>query len=135
MVSDRCPMATGIIQTLVPSDTWVQSVVIRNPVLNLYNSRGKSTKKKKKQNIEIWNRTNAATFNDNDTTGIAGSFSPVTIDLSQVSELEVSVYIDQNLVGIPFFLNANLGSDARVLYTPEPSSPSLGVSRETLHGA
>ncbi|KIM27724.1 hypothetical protein M408DRAFT_310561 [Serendipita vermifera MAFF 305830] len=113
-------MATGIIQTLVPSDTWVQSVVIRNPILNLYNSRGKSTKKKKKQNIEIWNRTNATTFNDNNTTGIAGSFSPVTIDLSQVSELEVSIYIDQNLVGIPFFLNANLGSDDRVLYTPEP---------------
>ena len=82
-------------------------------MLNLYNTKLPPVLHTVEDQL-LWDSTEPYEFCD-DSRGIAGSFSPATVDLTKPSYINVVVHVDKNLVGVPFRLQGNLGVDVGLL--------------------
>jgi len=88
------------------------------PVLNVYNTKVPPVIERTSGQL-IWDSANAAAYEDNNA-GIAGSFSPVTVDMTRQATVEVTIDVDANLVGVPFCIQADHGEDERVIFNDAP---------------
>ena len=106
-----------------------------DPVLNIYNTQTPSQNRKAANQV-IWDSANPHGNDDNTTTGVAGSYSPVTMDLAAAAVyLNVTINITNDLIGVPFYVQADLGADLNVLNNPNPllfTSAGTQVIRATI---
>lgn len=51
---------------------------------------------------------------------IAGSFPPVTVDMTGQATVEGTIDVDANLVGVPFYIQADQGEDGSVISNDVP---------------
>ncbi|MCJ1391166.1 hypothetical protein MMC18_004028, partial [Xylographa bjoerkii] len=96
----------------------VANLKMPSPILNLYNSNGEN---RKVANQVIWDSATPNANDDNITAGVSGSYSPVTVDLAVATTyLNVSININNDFVGVPFYVQADIGTDENVLSNPNP---------------
>ena len=84
------------------------------PALNVYNTKVPPVIYRTDGQL-IWDSAKSSTFEDN-RADVAGSFSPVTVDMTREAIVEIVMEIDENLVGVPFNIQADLGEDRKVIY-------------------
>lgn len=94
------------------------SLRMPEPVLNVYNTKVPPVILRTDDQL-IWDSARPAAYEDN-SAGVAGSFSPVTVDLTRRAMVSVTIGIDENMVGVPFNIQADLGEDSKVIYTDMP---------------
>ena len=111
---------TGTISyNLTPvTSATVTEIRMPDPVLNIFNTKSQNLKA---MNQVIWNDTDVYQDNITKTSNgsqVTGSFSPTTIDLSvPTSYINVDLKVPDDLIGVPFDINADVGTDNNVLTT------------------
>ena len=94
----------------------VTRLTVPNPILNIYNTRNQNFKQ---INQMIWDSGDPATYHDDTTDHVAGSYSPVTVDVASSSNyLDITLVVGDDLKGVPFHFRANFEHDKDVFSNP-----------------
>ncbi|MCJ1246638.1 hypothetical protein MMC30_003847 [Trapelia coarctata] len=114
-------IVTGVISYKAAIDTGAIITALRmpKPVLNVYNTKVPPTVHRTNGQL-IWDSDRSTAYEDNDSTTVAGSFSPVTVDMTREATVDVTMGVDESLVGVPFYIRADLGEDEKVIYHDVP---------------
>jgi len=102
----------------IDTGTAVTSLRMPTPALNVYNTKVPPVIHRTNGQL-IWDSAKAITYEDN-CADVAGSFCPVTVDMTREATVDITMEVDENLVGVPFDIQADLGKDRKVIYNCGP---------------